>query len=106
MRVEMKSERGQALPLLMVVLGIALVAMISVVHISGRAAVVARAQTAADAAALAGAASGRPGAADLAAANGADLDVFVVDGAHVQVVVSIGEVTAEARAVRRSEWVP
>lgn len=59
----------------------------------------AKAQSAADSAALAGAAEGRSGAAALARSNGARLVAFeMVDGA-TRVTVQVGEVEAVARAV-------
>jgi len=60
----------------------------------------ARARTAADAAALAGAAEGRAAAEAIATANGAVLDGFSSDGAEVNVVVHIGTTHASARAER------
>jgi capsid protein len=70
-------------------------------HLGGSAAEVTRAQTAADAAALAGAADGEAGARSLARANGARLVSFRIDGHEVEVIVTIGKSTARARA--RSE---
>jgi hypothetical protein len=59
----------------------------------------ARAQTAADAAALAGASQGRAGAEQFAAANGATLVVYAeLDGETVDVTVRVGEMDASARA--------
>jgi Flp pilus assembly protein TadG len=60
----------------------------------------ARAQAAADAAALAGAAEGREAAADLAEANGGVLESFEEGGADVRVVVRVGRARAEAQARR------
>jgi hypothetical protein len=58
------------------------------------------AQTAADAAALAGAAEGRDAADELAGANGADIDRYEVDGADVDVRVHVADGWARARARR------
>jgi hypothetical protein len=58
----------------------------------------ARAQTAADAAALAGSVGGRDRASDLATANHAVLVSFVEIGASVRVVVTVDGVVATARA--------
>jgi hypothetical protein len=58
----------------------------------------ARARTAADAAALAGAAEGEQAARDLADTNGATLESFERDGDEVVVRVEVGEVGAYARA--------
>ena len=66
----------------------------------------ARARTAADAAALAGALGGRSEAARLAEANGALLETFDVAGPTVEVVVRVGAVSARARALRSTEWDP
>jgi hypothetical protein len=60
----------------------------------------AQARTAADAAALAGAAEGRDAAALVAQANGAVLEAFAVDGVDVQVRVRVGSTHASARARR------
>ncbi len=57
-----------------------------------------RASAAADAAALAGAGEGLFAAAELATANGGRLDRWSEDGDAVQVAVSVGDVSAEARA--------
>ena len=51
----------------------------------------ARAQTAADAAALAGAARGRPAAVAMARENHGDLASFAVEGAEVEVTVRVGD---------------
>jgi hypothetical protein len=58
----------------------------------------ASAQTAADAAALAGVVEGRPGAEQLADENGAVLVSFEVHQGEVQVTVEVGSVRATARA--------
>lgn len=93
-------DEGQATPLL--VAGVGLVAMMLLAlgpmgrHLADRA----QARTAADAAALAGAAEGEGAARALAEANGAELRSFVVvDGDQVVVEVAVGGVTAHARAV-------
>ncbi|NIR42137.1 MAG: hypothetical protein GWN79_28885, partial [Actinobacteria bacterium] len=59
----------------------------------------ARARTAADAAALAGAAEGRGAAADMAKANHGVLEHFIQQGSVVEVRVRVGEVSAVARAI-------
>ena len=68
-------------------------------RLGGEANAAARAQTAADAAALAAAADGEPAARELAAANGANVLRFTVQGDEVEVVVRVGDVEAVARAV-------
>ncbi len=57
-----------------------------------------RAQTAADAAALAGVLGGRPAAQRMAASNGAVLVAYEQHGFEVTVVVSFGQIRARARA--------
>ena len=57
-----------------------------------------RASSAADAAALAGAADGREAAERLAAANGGVLVAFAAEGREVQVAVRVGSAEAVARA--------
>lgn len=57
-----------------------------------------RAQTAADAAALAGLSGGRVAAQQLAASNGAALLSYDQHGFDVTVVVRVGQVSARARA--------
>jgi Flp pilus assembly protein TadG len=57
-----------------------------------------RAQSAADAAALAGVTGGRVASADLAAANGAVLTAWSRDGFEVTVTVRVGDHDATARA--------
>jgi outer membrane lipoprotein SlyB len=66
----------------------------------------ARARTAADAAALAGAAEGRAAAARLAAANGAELLAYEPHGRDVVVTVRVGRVTEQARARREGDGSP
>jgi uncharacterized membrane protein len=60
----------------------------------------ARAQTAADAAALAGVLEGREGADELAQANDGRLVNFVDADDEVEVRVEVGQATATARAAR------
>jgi len=93
-------QRGQALPLLAV--GVALAALV-VVGLGRLGAVVvarAEAQTAADAAALAGAVHGQPAAEGLAAANGGRLVAWASAGVEVEVVAEVGGERARARARR------
>lgn len=95
------AERGQALPLLVVVLVLAAAVAVVVADIGSAAVQRARARTAADAAALAGAAEGEAGARSVAADNGAELVSFAVDGAVVEVVVTLGDARARATAEGR-----
>jgi hypothetical protein len=94
----MRSDRGQAVLVLAVV--VVVVALVAIGFARAADVVLDRqqAQTAADAAALAGLQGGRSAAARLAAANGAVLVSFVEAGSMVTVVVSRGEVRARARA--------
>lgn len=91
-------EHGQAVPLALLVVALTLVLTMAVARLAGDVAAAGRARTAADAAALAGATDGRAGAARLAAANGAELVGWRVDGETVTVVVIVGDARATARA--------
>ena len=93
-------ERGQVLPLVAVVLVLAGAAMWFVGRVSGAAVDRARARTAADAAALAGAAEGEEAARSVAEANGGRLVRFAREGTDVVVRVEVGEASAPARARR------
>lgn len=62
----------------------------------------AHAQTAADAAALAGAAEGRLAARQVALENDGELQSFVIVGSEVEVTVQVGDSKATSRA--RREW--
>ena len=93
-----RGERGQAVPLVLLVVAAAAGAMLLVGALGGRALARAQAQTAADAAALAGAAEGPEAAEDLARLNGstsASVDGGVGDAT---VTVRMGAATAVARA--------
>jgi hypothetical protein len=91
-------DRGQAVMLLLACL--ALIGMVAIGAAALGARIVARqrAQTAADAAALAGTTSGRAGAGRLAAANGGRLVSYVEVGEEVTVVVDVAGEHARARA--------
>ena len=95
-----RSDRGQLTPLYAVIVLIAGGAMLLLVHLGTLAVHRARARTAADAAALAGAAEGRTAAADVATRNGATLESFVSHGNDVEVRVRVGSTHATARARR------
>jgi len=95
-----QSDRGQLLPLYALVVVVACVAMLLVVRLGVTASHRAHARTAADAAALAGAAEGRDAAEQVAAANGAVLESFEVDGDDVEVRVRVDTSHARARARR------
>lgn len=95
-----RSEVGQTSPLIVVVLAGAAVAALAIARLGAVAVERAEARTAADAAALAGAAAGRPGALAAAGANGGVLERYTDDGGFVEVVVRVGTVEAVARAER------
>lgn len=103
--VDWKDDRGQAMPWMMLVV---LLAMTLVAFAARLAPVVddaAQARTAADAAALAGAAGGEGAARDLAEANGGRLVSFTRTWRGVEVVVAVGEVQARAQASATTVWV-
>lgn len=91
-------DGGQALPLGAAMVAVAAVALVALVPAARAVADRARARTAADAAALAGAVEGEQAARDLAGANGATLVDFQRDGDEVVVRVEVGDVDAYARA--------
>lgn len=92
------SERGSFLPLLALGLALLIVGAL-VLGTVGRAVTQrARAQAAADAAALAGVVEGREAAVELAQANGGTLISFEVDGRDTIVEVRVGRAMAQARA--------
>lgn len=95
---EHHGDRGQAVLLMAVV--VVLAALVAVGLADAGAVIVdrQRAQTAADAAALAGVSGGRAAAAQLAASNGAVLVSYDQQGFEVNVVVTLGRVSARARA--------
>lgn len=95
------TERGQALPLLAVVLALAAAVAVVVADLGLAAVQRARARTAADAAALAGAAAGEAEARAVAEDNGAELVAFAVDGDLVEVEVTLGDARAIATAEGR-----
>lgn len=91
-------ERGQALPLVAVLVVLVAGAGLVLVVLGGRAADAARARTAADAAALAGAAADDAAARRAAEANGGRLTSIVRDTTDVVIEVVVGEARARARA--------
>ncbi|MGD9701493.1 MAG: hypothetical protein AB7Q42_22965 [Acidimicrobiia bacterium] len=94
-----RTDLGQALPLLVGVVAITAALIIGVGWYAGTVIDAARARTAADAAALAGALDlSRLAAASAAHANGGELVSFGSIGADVIVRVRVGRVVADARA--------
>jgi hypothetical protein len=98
-----RDDRGQATPFAAAAVALCAVALVALVPAARALDDRARARTAADAAALAGAADGESAAREVADSNGAELvDVQVSDGETV-VQVRVGEVEAyaKARAIHR-----
>lgn len=93
-----QGDRGQAIPLVVAVVALAAVALIALGRFAAGTVDAARARTAADAAALAGAGAGRPAATTVAQANGGTLESFVTVGDDVVVRVRVGRAVVEARA--------
>lgn len=93
-------ERGSGLPLVGLSLAFMLVMVLALTMITGRIVNRTQAQSAADAAALAGLADGEAGARLLAARNGALLLSFSANGNAVEVVVELDGVQAIADAER------
>lgn len=95
-----RTDAGQLLPLYALIVLVAAGAMVLLADLGVLAARRAQARTAADAAALAGAAEGEPAAARVAEANGAALESYAAIGADVIVRVRVGSTHATARARR------
>lgn len=92
-------DRGQAIITSMLVAAALLTAAVAgTLELGDRLLDRRRAQSAADAAALAGAVEGRSAASRLAAINGAELRGFRVVGDAVVVTVSVDDAVATARA--------
>ena len=100
-----QEERGTVTVLLGAAIVIVAYLVLQETKLSVAAADRARAQTAADAAALGGVVDGEEAAAELARSNGATLLSFVDDGDEVQVLVGFHDAVATARA-ERSETSP
>lgn len=94
----MVEEQGQVTPLMALVVGLAAVALLIVARMGHGVVEQVRAQAAADAAALAGVATGPTEASNVAGANGGQLESFTQRGAQVQVRVRVGAVVATATA--------
>jgi len=97
-----RGDAGQALPVVAGVVALVVVLALGAVRLGTAVQARARAHTAADAAALAGAAEGRQAAEQLALANGARVESYREDGTEVEVEVVLDGVRAVARA--RLEW--
>jgi D-alanyl-D-alanine carboxypeptidase/Putative Flp pilus-assembly TadE/G-like len=98
-----RDDGGQIVPLAAAMVALCCVALLALVPVASALDDRARARTAADAAALAGAADGERTARQVAGANGADLLEIERSGDEVVVQVRVGEVEAyaRARAIRR-----
>jgi hypothetical protein len=105
-RVRWRGEAGQALPWMLLLGMIGLSLIVVAVRIAPVLNDAAQARTAADAAALAGAAVGEGEARTIAVANGAELLEYRRSGLTVTVLVRVGDVRARARAVAGVRWVP
>jgi hypothetical protein len=97
-----RGDDGQAVPLLAGVLSVVVAMLVGLVALGNLVGDRTRAQTAADAAALAGAARGRPAAVAMASENHGELESFVARDGQVEVTVRVGDARAIARA--RREW--
>ncbi len=100
-----RGETGQVLPLALLAVLAAAAVLYAATRVGPLLGDAARARTAADAAALAGAAEGRTGAERLAGANGADLVSFERRGPQVVVEVRVGGARASATASGVVDWV-
>ena len=98
--------RGQALPLVALVLALTAGVLVLAVRLGAPLDDAARARTAADAAALAGAAEGPEAAERLARDNGGTLVDYRATGAGVEVTVRVGAAVAIARAEATISWLP
>jgi len=100
-----RDERGQAVPLALVVVALAILATVAIAELGGNVVDAGRARTAADAAALAGVEGGREASVRVAADNGAALMTWSSrpdgDGTTVSVTVRVGRATATAAASNR-----
>lgn len=101
----LRDDRGQAVPLALVAVVIAVVATFAIASLGRSIVDAGRARTAADAAALAGVEGGRDGSARLAAEHGGALVTWSSsgppDGVTVTVTVRVGRASATAAASNR-----
>ena len=100
-RTEFRDDAGQVVPVAVALMALLVMALLALVPAAAALGQRARAGTAADAAALAGAAGGEDEARRLAEANGGEVVGFDRVGDEVVVRVRVGEVEAEARAQGR-----
>jgi hypothetical protein len=97
-------DRGQATPMMAAAVGLVALMLLAIGPMGRALTDRAQARTAADAAALAGAAEGEETARTVAGRNGAELVSFEREGAEVTVEVSVDGVSAHSRA--RARQVP
>lgn len=95
-----RADRGQATPLWAIVILLAGLLLIPTAKVARAALERVEAQSAADAAALAGALEDEDAARDAARANGATVVDYRTSGDRVEVVVRVGSHEATARAER------
>lgn len=95
---ELAEDRGQVTPLMTVAVGLVALMLVALGPMGRKLSDRAQARTAADAAALAGAASGEDEARQVAASNGGELVSFELDDGEVTVGVDIDGVSAYSRA--------
>jgi hypothetical protein len=98
-------ERGQAVPLGLAVVVVAVIVTVAIAELGGNVVDAGRARTAADAAALAGVEGGREASARVAAGNGGALLAWSSDTSDdavtVTVIVRVGRAAATAKATNR-----
>ncbi len=94
------AQRGSVLPLVALLIVAVGGLCVGLGRLGGDAVQAAQARTAADAAALAGAAEGEAAAREVAGANGAVLVAYVQDGLDVEVRARVGDAEVVARATR------
>lgn len=97
-------DRGQAMPWMLLVVALAMALVAFAARLGPAVDDAARARTAADAAALAGAAGGEDDARSLAVANGGELLAFERTSGGVMVVVRVGAARARAEAAGSASW--
>lgn len=102
---ELRDDRGQAVPLALVAVVIAVIATFAIASLGRSIVDAGRARTAADAAALAGVEGGREGSTRLAAEHGATVVTWSSSGppdaVTVTVTVRVGRASATAAASNR-----
>jgi hypothetical protein len=97
-----RGDEGQVVPLAVALVGLTVTALLALVPLATALGERAKARTAADAAALAGAVEGEEAARSLAEANGGELRSFTRTGDEVVVRVAVGDAEASARARARA----